>query len=50
MKRLIITGAQGTEKSTFAKELSEGKKVITIRPGDDQTSFFSRVQNENFDL
>lgn len=50
MKKLIITGAQGTGKSTFAKELSEGKKAIIVRPGDDQTSFFSRVQNENFDF
>lgn len=50
MKKLIITGAQGTGKSTFAENLSAGKKAITIRPGDDQTSFFSRVQNENFDF
>lgn len=50
MKKLIITGAQGTGKSAFVENLSAGKKTITIRPGDDQTSFFSRVQNENFDF
>lgn len=50
MKKLIITGAQGSGKTTFANELSKGKKAIIIYPGVDQTSFFSRVQNENFDF
>lgn len=50
MKKLIITGAQGSGKSDFAKKLSKGKNAVTLYPSDNIQDFFERTLKEDFDF
>jgi hypothetical protein len=50
MKKLIITGGQGSGKSALARKISEGMNVVTLFPNDNIQEFFERTLEEDFDF